>query len=269
MKRMSRQRLASIRLRGGLSSFGPAPFGVSVFSAVLLAACRRGGTDGSQASRMSDPGGGRFQQRGARLPMNCRVQGGACWRTAARHRRAAGVLGCLALAGLVLAACGSGTASTAPTVRSKPTSSSSTLTSAPATTDQASAAVLAAYRAGWAAFEQALASANPEDPALAATMLDPQLQSVKANLLADQRQGVVGRGTTALHPKIAAISASTATVVDCVYSTAALVYKTTGKPVPPVTPPENDGVRATLTLVGGAWKVSKQTVTDGSCAPGS
>lgn len=52
--------------------------------------------------------------------------------------------------------------------------------------------MLTAYRAGWAAFEQALADANPEDPRLAATMVDPQLQSVKGNILADQRQGMVG-----------------------------------------------------------------------------
>jgi hypothetical protein len=130
-------------------------------------------------------------------------------------------------------------------------------------------AVLAAYRAEWAAFEQALADANPGDPRLAATMVDPQLQSVKANLLADQRQGMVGRGTFTLHPKVTAISATSATVVDCAYSTAELVDKATGKPVPPVTPPENDGVTSTLILAGGSWKVSKQTVTDGKCAPGS
>lgn len=129
--------------------------------------------------------------------------------------------------------------------------------------------MLAAYRAGWKAFEQALATANPADPALAATMVDPQLQGVKANLLADQRQGMVGRGTFTLHPKILSISATTATVVDCAYSTAALVYVSTGKPVPPITPPENDGVRATLVLACGTWKISKQTVTDGKCAPGS
>jgi hypothetical protein len=58
-------------------------------------------------------------------------------------------------------------------------------------------------------------------------------------------------------------------VVDCVYSTAELVYKATGKPVPPVTPPENDGVVSTLVLTGGTWKVSKQTVTDGKCAADS
>jgi hypothetical protein len=129
--------------------------------------------------------------------------------------------------------------------------------------------VLAAYRAGWKAFEQALATANPADPALAATMVDPQLQSVKANLLADQVHGMVGRGTTTLHPNVVSISATTATVVDCAYSTAELVYARTGKPVPPVTPPENDGVRSTLVQVSGTWKVYKQAVTDGSCAPGS
>ena len=100
-------------------------------------------------------------------------------------------------------------------------------------------------------------------------MIDPQLQSVKANLLADQHQGIVGHGTVTLHPKVVAISGSTAAVVDCVYSTSELVYKATGKPVPPVTPPENDGIRATLVLTGGAWKLAKQTVTEGSCAPGS
>ena len=129
--------------------------------------------------------------------------------------------------------------------------------------------MLAAYRAESDAFEQALAQANPADPALAATMVDPQLQGVKANLFADERQGVVGRGAVTLHPKVGSLSATTATVVDCVYSTTELVYATTGKPVPPTTPPENDGVQATLVLTGGTWKVSKQTVTEGRCAPGS
>lgn len=73
----------------------------------------------------------------------------------------------------------------------------------------------------------------------------------------------------ALHPKVISVSASSAVVVDCVYSTAELVYKSTGKPVPPVTPPENDGVRAELIRTGETWKVDKQTVTDGKCATGA
>jgi hypothetical protein len=129
--------------------------------------------------------------------------------------------------------------------------------------------VLAGYRAAWSAFEDGLADADPSTPALAATMVDPQLEGVKANLLADQREGLIGRGTTTLHPKVTAVSATTATVVDCAYSATELLYKATGKPVPPVTPPENDGVTATLILSGGTWKVSEQTVTDGKCAPAS
>ena len=217
-------------------------------------------------SRLAD---GRMERRGAassaaRTAQDAPATTGTSGRGSQRSRLVIGVLS-LAAAALLLAACGGGpassTATTVPARAAKSTPSS--------TTDPASTAVLAAYRAGWRAFEQALATANPEDPALAATMVDPQLQGVKANLLADQRQGMVGRGTFTLHPKIVAISATTATVVDCAYSTAALVYVSTGKPVPPVTPPENDGVRATLVLTGGTWKIAKQTVTDGKCAPGS
>ena len=170
---------------------------------------------------------------------------------------------------VLLSACGTAHPSAESRSRAKATTSSISRTPATSSTSGESAAVLAAYRAGWAAFEQALATANPEDPALAATMVEPQLQSVKANLLADQVHGMVGRGTTTLHPKVVSISATTAIVVDCAYSTAELVYARTGKPVPPVTPPENDGVRSTLVLVSGTWKVYKQAVTDGSCAPGS
>ena len=105
-----------------------------------------------------------------------------------------------------------------------------------------SAAVLSAYRASWTAFEQALADANPNASTLAATMVDPQLQGVKANLLSDQIHGMIGRGTFTVHPKITSLTSMTATVVDCAYSTAELVYKAAREPVPPITPQENDGV---------------------------
>ena len=187
-----------------------------------------------------------------------------------RGIRSASIAAALSLS-LALSACGSTPSGSPSTTGTKAPIAS---TSIPATTTTTtlgptSAAVLNAYRAGWAAFEHALADANPSDPELAATMVDPQLQSVRANLFADKRAGMVARGTFTLHPKITALSATTATVVDCAYSTAELIYATTGKPVPPVTPPENDGVRATLVLSGSTWKVSKQTVTDGTCAPGS
>ena len=183
-----------------------------------------------------------------------------------RGTRAAALVGVVSLS-LLVSACGGSNEAAPPTTRAKSTTS----TSVPATTTTgpAAAPVLQAYRASWSAFEHALANANPSDTELAATMVDPQLEGVKANLLADQRQGIVGRGTFALHPKVTALTATTATVVDCAYSTSVLVYAGTGKPVPPITPPENDGVQASLVLSGSTWKVAKQNVTDGTCAPGS
>lgn len=178
------------------------------------------------------------------------------------------MLAIIAFSSLLLAACGGGGAdashssSTAP--RHTPTTNA-TSTSGGSTY----AAVLAAYRAGWSAYEGALADANAEDPALGATMVDPLLQRVKANLYAYQRQGIVGRGPVALNPKVVTLSPSTAVVVDCTFSSSELVYASTGKPVPPVTPPEHDGVRATLVLTAGSWKVSQQSVTEGKCAAGS
>jgi hypothetical protein len=184
-------------------------------------------------------------------------------RAGGRSLAALWLVGGLGLA-ILVSACGSSTPDASPP-KTTTTDSSATSTTLSAQAN----AVLAAYRAAWSAFEGALANANPSDPALASTMVDPQLQSVKANLLADQMQGIVGRGPTTLHPEVTALSASSATVVDCAYSSNELVYKATGKPVPPITPPENDGVTATLVLTGGAWKVSKQTVTDGKCVSAS
>lgn len=161
---------------------------------------------------------------------------------------------------LVLGACGGSGAHKAgdgPTTMS-PTS----------TTVATAASVLTAYRAEWAAFEHALSTANAYDTALATTMVDPQLQRVRANLLADRNQGIVGRGTVQLNPHVTSATGTQATVADCMYSTSELVYQATGKPVPPITPPEHDGVQATLILSGSVWKVSQQTVTDGKCAPG-
>jgi hypothetical protein len=183
-----------------------------------------------------------------------------------RGTRVAALVGVASLS-LLVSACGGSNDAAPPTTRAN----STTTASAPAatTTDPSATAVLQAYRASWSAFEHAAADANPDDPALAATMVDPQLTGVRANLLSDQQQGIVGRGTFTLHPKITALSVNAATVIDCAYSTAVLVYAKTGKQVPPITQPENDGVTSTLVLSSGTWKVAKQTVTDGKCAPGS
>lgn len=145
----------------------------------------------------------------------------------------------------------------------------STASTTTTTADPVAAAVLSAYRASQAAFDAAVARADPSWPALAATMTGNELQSVRRSLVADQMNGIIGRGSVQVFPKLVSIKGSTAVVHDCVYSSSELVYAKTGKPVPPVTPPEHDAVAATLQLMSpGVWKVSSEQITEGSCPPG-
>ncbi len=148
-------------------------------------------------------------------------------------------------------------------------SGSTSSTSVSTTTNPQTAAVVAAYRAEQAAFQGALRQANPTFPALAQTMTGNQITSVRRALVADQTSGIVGRGTAQLNPKVVSINGNQAIVHDCLFSSIELVYTATGKPVPPATSAEHDGVMATLVQVSpGMWKVSDQNVTEGSCPAG-
>jgi len=174
--------------------------------------------------------------------------------------------GVIVLVSLTLAGCSSTTA-VAPSTTSAPTTTTlpiSSTTPPPAATQ----AVLAAYRAGWTAFEHAEVNANPLDPTLAATMVNPLLHQVEGSLVADNQEGIVARGPITLHPHLASATATSATVLDCTYSASFLVYKKTGKQVPPITSAEHVGVKATLVLDGSTWKVKRQDITEGSCPAG-
>jgi hypothetical protein len=166
---------------------------------------------------------------------------------------------------------GSGTSDAShPTTTAHQSTTTSTLPGHPSTTTvpPTDAAILAAYRAEWSAFEHAEADANPLDPLLKATMVDPLLHQVEGYLVADNQEGIVGRGPITLDPKIASATATSATVSDCSYSKAYLYYKRSGKEVPPITGPERIGVKATLVLNGSTWKVKSQVLTEGSCPAG-
>ena len=99
-------------------------------------------------------------------------------------------------------------------------------------------------------------------------MTGPQLQEVRENLVGDKADGVVTRGAIQLHPKLKSIKGGTAMVLDCSFSRSELVYAKSGKPVPPVTPPETDGDKATLVRIGSHWKVSEDLITEGRCPAG-
>lgn len=150
-------------------------------------------------------------------------------------------------------------------------SSGSRRTANPTTTTLSpmAAAALTAYRAAQTAFDDAVARADPAWPALAQTMTGSELQSVRRILVADQLNGIVGRGSVQVYPKLFSLSGNEAVVHDCLYSSSELVYAKTGKPVPPITPPEHDGVSAVVQQVApGAWKVASVKLTEGTCPPG-
>jgi hypothetical protein len=134
------------------------------------------------------------------------------------------------------------------------------------------AAIVAAYRAGWAAFLHAIRAPDPADPAVAATTIDPLLTQTRKGLVSDKTEGIVGRGDVTLqHPHVVSVSGDTAVVEDCVYSALVLVFAATGKPVPDQpggTQPEYDGVRATVALTPSGWKVANQDIKAGQCPLG-
>ena len=78
-----------------------------------------------------------------------------------RGTRAAALVGIASLS-LLVSACGGSNSAAPPTTRAN--STTTTRLPATTTTDPTTTAVLAAYRAGWSAFEHALADANPDDP---------------------------------------------------------------------------------------------------------
>lgn len=163
---------------------------------------------------------------------------------------------------LLLAGCGHSSPTTrspspSPTPRPTPTLSA------------VQATVLAAYRAHWAAFDQAVALPDPAFPALEATTTGPLLTLTRKNLTIDQMNGLVGNAPTQLfRPRVTSMTDSTAVVLDCVYS-GPLIVKKTGQPVPgDLGVPAYAGVRATLVMTApGVWKTSDLDVKEGTTCP--
>lgn len=182
----------------------------------------------------------------------------------ARARRSScrcAALGFIALA--ITSAAGLAACSSSPVASRPPASSSSTTDP----TDAVRNAVVSAWRAAETAFYQA--EANPEgvnSPTLPATMVDPELQLVKANLASQEAKGFIGRGSWNLgSPRVISLGptendATTATVVSCIDDTQILVDGQTGQPVSgPGGTPEWDGETSAMVLTQGSWKLSQQS----------
>lgn len=134
---------------------------------------------------------------------------------------------------------------------------------------------LAAVKAGiikaWLAAENAFyrAEADPNgaaSPALAATMVDPELSLVRRNLEANKVHGLIGRGTWDLGtPSVVLLkpndsNPSRAVVKSCIDDSAILISQQTGQPAQGVAgTPDWVGEDSTMVqTVLGRWKLQRQ-----------
>jgi hypothetical protein len=148
----------------------------------------------------------------------------------------------------------------------KPTTS--TPTSPPATTATtldpkaaAQAAVLRDYRAFWDAYHEAAGvtglPVNPDAPALPAHMTGEQLTHMKVYLVGLRGKGYRNRqdSPSENHPRVVALTASTATVDDCEIDGTHVVDAKTGE-LHDSPGPGRLGWEADMVLQRGTWKVS-------------
>jgi hypothetical protein len=128
-------------------------------------------------------------------------------------------------------------------------------------------AVLSSYRAFWDDVVAAGRRADWQSPRLADHATGQALQEVRDHYRALRAAGMVDLGTVELHPKVVDVGARTATVNDCVDVSRFLRHD--AKTLEPRETPDlrPDAGVATLTLIDGAWKVTR-TVRRGKCAKG-
>ena len=170
------------------------------------------------------------------------------------------VLGSLSLA---LTSCGSSSASGGSSNGSGVGSTGTTST----TVSSTDAGIISAWLAAQEAFHQAALTSDPNEPELAATMIDPLLSNIRSTLTQLGQAGGMGRGPTYYgRPRVTESGNGAATVVSCVHDEEIEISKVTGSPVPGVLG-EADYEQYTTTMqetVGG-WKAKDQLVTAGSC----
>jgi len=153
---------------------------------------------------------------------------------------------------------------------SSPTSAGSDGSANTSTTDP-TAAVNAAVITAWKAAENAIYQAGSDpngvtSPALAATLVDPELELVKKNLAAEETQGFIGRGTWTLgSPRVISLGPTesqptTATVTSCIDDSAILVIQQSADPASGAAGTPNwEGETSTMVLTASGWKLSQQS----------
>ncbi len=157
------------------------------------------------------------------------------------HRKVtkAGAAGAMTALALGLAACSSPTATG---VIHLPPETTTTL--APTTTTTPQQAVIAGWMAAITAYDNASLTMNPNDPALAGTMVDPYLGQTRALLTVEKGTGATVRGhEDPGHPVVVSYSPTRGVVHTCEPAPGLIVYGANGKPLPTILgQPTNDDV---------------------------
>ena len=130
-------------------------------------------------------------------------------------------------------------------------------------------AAIAAYRGMWAAYENASATANADEPSLSTYATGDALSVLQNGLRQMRADDQVARGTIVLHPTVVAVAPADApteiSLTDCADTTASVLYHRDGGPVND-TPGGWRRVTATVTATAGTWKVASFGVRAvGSC----
>ena len=136
-------------------------------------------------------------------------------------------------------------------------------------TESPNADILTAWRSAEQAFDSAALTADPTEPALPATTVDPQLSFTKELLGAMQASGQLARGAVSYgQPVVVAETSSEATVRSCLHDAEIVFDRATGLPVPGIEGEVADELVVSLMLrTDGGWKLSDQTVRANVCVP--
>ena len=152
------------------------------------------------------------------------------------------------------------------------TTPTESLTAAPDDAKSAASKSLAAYRAMWAAYEEALSAPDPSSPALQQTATGDALAILTKAIASAQAQGLKGTGGATFDPQVVKLAPAKkptqVTIRDCLDTSKSHLVKATPSGAPYKDTP--GGKRLTIAIVDrqadGVWKVSSVGTRDvGTC----
>jgi hypothetical protein len=130
-------------------------------------------------------------------------------------------------------------------------------------------AIIAGWRAAFEAFDVAARTEDWTSPALAATVVQPQLGIETGNLRLEYEAGYISVGhDTVLRVNVAKSRGLVATVVACTEGKEIVVFASTHQPVPGELGEVGlEGFTSIMVDTPSGWKVEQNEMTENTCPP--